>query len=130
MKILLLFAFLLLGFIGGYAQASSKKIKVGVVHTVYFWLKNKGNAQDLEALYQGIKTLTTIKEIQTAYIGTPADTKERPVIDGSYDLSITWVFKNSADQDAYQIHPTHLKFVEENSHLWERVIVYDAKGKQ
>ncbi|MBK9491100.1 MAG: Dabb family protein [Haliscomenobacter sp.] len=130
MKFLLLFLFLVIGFVGGYAQATSKKLKAGVVvHTVYFWLKNKGNQQDLEALYQGIKTLVPIKEIQTAYIGTPADTKDRPVIDGSYDLSITWVFKNTKDQDAYQIHPIHLKFVEEKSHLWERVVVYDALSK-
>lgn len=106
-----------------------EKVKGGVVHTVFFWLKNQGNQADLEALYQGVKALTTIEEIQTAYIGTPADTKDRPVIDGSYDLSITFVFKDAADQDVYQIHPTHLKFVEEKKHLWERVVVYDAQGK-
>jgi hypothetical protein len=130
MKFLLLLLFLVVGFIGGYAQASSKKLKQGtVVHTVYFWLKNHGNQQDLDSLYNGVKTLVSIKEIQTAYVGTPADTKERPVIDGSYDLSLTFVFKSSKDQDAYQIHPTHLKFVEGHNHLWERVIVYDAKSK-
>ncbi|MCA1758894.1 MAG: Dabb family protein [Bacteroidales bacterium] len=26
----------------------------------------------------------------------------------------------------YQVHPLHVKFVEENSHLWDKVVVYDS----
>lgn len=36
------------------------------------------------------------------------------------------MFDNQAGQDTYQLHPLHVKFVEENSHLWEKVVVYDS----
>ncbi|MDH4059117.1 MAG: Dabb family protein, partial [Cyclobacteriaceae bacterium] len=29
-------------------------------------------------------------------------------------------------QDTYQTHPIHLKFIEECSSLWSKVIVYDS----
>ncbi len=98
-----------------------------LVHTVFFWLKNAGNAADLVALRQGTETLTTISEISTAYIGQPAATR-RDVIDYSYDLSLTFIFATPADQEIYQEHPTHLKFVADCAHLWQRVQVYDALG--
>jgi len=36
------------------------------------------------------------------------------------------MFDDQAGQEAYQIHPLHTKFVEENSHLWSKVVVYDS----
>jgi len=30
------------------------------------------------------------------------------------------------EEEVYQKHPIHLKFVEDYSHLWEKVIVYDS----
>ncbi len=35
-------------------------------------------------------------------------------------------FKNKEDQDIYQTHPIHLKFIEDCQHLWQKVVVYDA----
>lgn len=95
------------------------------VHTVFFWLKEKENKQAQEALLAGLRSLESIDVIHGAYIGAPAETR-RPVIDHSYDFSITFVFEDKAAHDEYQEHPIHLKFVENCSHLWERVQVYDA----
>jgi hypothetical protein len=36
------------------------------------------------------------------------------------------MFDDRAGQDAYQVDPIHVKFVEENQHLWNKVIVYDS----
>lgn len=58
-------------------------------------------------------------------IGTPASTLEREVVDNSFHVSELMIFESIEDQDAYQVHPIHAKFVEEYSHLWERVVVYD-----
>jgi Stress responsive A/B Barrel Domain len=116
----------ILGYAVGRAQGTSKKLKKGVVHTVYFWLKSPQSTADKTMLIQGLQSLLAVKEIQTAWIGEPAKTMDRPVIDASYQVSITFVFKNSSDQDAYQVHPIHEKFVETHKHLWERVQVYDA----
>ncbi|MCU0353852.1 MAG: Dabb family protein [Cytophagales bacterium] len=109
------------------AQKPMSNIKKGFVHTVYFWLKEPNNQTAKDSLYQGLQLLSSIKEIREGYIGTPAETR-RPVIDHTYAYSITFVFKNKADQDIYQEHPTHKKFIELYSHLWERVQVYDAVG--
>lgn len=95
------------------------------VHTVFFWLKAEDSKSDHQKLYEGLKMLGGIPEIQKGYIGVPAPT-DRPVIDSSYDFSITFVFEDLAAQEVYQTHPIHLKFVEEYSPLWERVLVYDA----
>lgn len=95
------------------------------VHTVFFWLKNRDSEADRHKLYEGLQTLSQIDLVRKAYIGVPAPT-DRDVIDRSYDYSITFIFQDKAEQDAYQVHPDHLKFVEDYGHLWERVVVYDA----
>lgn len=97
------------------------------VHTVFFWLNRPDNQDDRAALRAGLDSLKSIKHISAAYIGTPADTR-RPVIDHTYDFSLTFVFDDRAAHDAYQTHPVHLEFVAEYQHLWEYVKVYDAVG--
>lgn len=102
-------------------------LKSGFVHTVYFWLKNPENEANQQQLLQGLKKLSSIEEIRDAYIGKPAETR-REVIDSTYSLSITFVFDNAEDQDVYQSHIEHLKFIDDCSHLWQKVQVYDAFG--
>lgn len=97
------------------------------VHTVFFWLGRPESQDDRNALRAGLESLKGVKEISAAYIGSPAETR-RPVIDHTYDFSLTFVFADQAAHDAYQVHPVHLEFVAECRHLWERVQVYDAVG--
>ena len=103
----------------------ANNLKTGFVHTVFFWLKNAENAADKAQLQAGLHALSKIDAIKTAYIGQPASTN-RGVIDTTYNLSLTFIFDNKADQDTYQTHPTHLAFVATCEHLWERIVVYDA----
>jgi hypothetical protein len=95
------------------------------IHHVYFWLTNPGNKDDRAKLIQGLKKLSKVKTIQEFSIGVPADTR-RDVIDSSYDISWLLIFKNGKDQASYQTDPIHLRFVEECSDLWQRVVVYDT----
>jgi hypothetical protein len=95
------------------------------VHHVYFWLKNEGSEDDRTRLIAGLKKLSAVNTIRRFHIGIPAATN-RDVIDRSYAASWLALFDNPLDQDAYQVDPIHLKFVEECSHLWERVVVYDS----
>lgn len=95
------------------------------IHHVYFWLKNAGSAEDTEKLIAGLKKLSNVKTIASFHIGKPAGTN-REVIDSSYAVSWCLFFKNKADQDSYQTDPVHLKFIEECSSLWTKVIVYDS----
>lgn len=95
------------------------------VHHVLFWLKNPDSAADKAALIAGLEQLGAISEIKLLHIGTPAATN-RPVIDTSYSVSLLTLFDNEADQDIYQEHPVHLKFIADCAHLWERVLIYDS----
>jgi hypothetical protein len=95
------------------------------VHHVYFWLKNPASQEDRDALIGGLKKLSAVTTIAEYHIGLPAATN-RPVIDSSYAVSWCVLFKTADDQDSYQIDPLHLKFVEECSPLWSKVIVYDS----
>jgi hypothetical protein len=95
------------------------------IHHVYFWLKNPGNKDDRDKLVEGLKKLSKVKTIRTFHIGQPAATN-RDVIDRSYSLSWLVLFDDQAAQDSYQSDPIHLKFVEECSALWTKVVVYDS----
>ncbi|HEX6845716.1 MAG TPA: Dabb family protein [Chitinophagaceae bacterium] len=95
------------------------------IHHVYFWLKNPGNKEDKAKLIEGLKKLSKVKTIKNFYIGQPAATR-REVIDSSYDVSWLLFFDNAAHQDSYQTDPVHLKFVEDCSGLWQKVVVYDT----
>ncbi len=102
-------------------------LQKGFVHTVYFWLKEKDNKSHHEALHKGLLKLAENELIKTAFVGTPANTS-REVIDSTYDFSITFIFDNKEDQDAYQVDPKHYEFIDNCAQYWERVQVYDAES--
>lgn len=95
------------------------------IHHVYFWLKHPESKEDLQKLIAGLEALSAVPEIKFFHIGTPAAT-DREVIDNTYAVSWLNVFASAHDQDVYQTHPLHLKFIEDCSHLWSKVKVYDS----
>lgn len=107
-------------------MASEIKINGTLVHHVYFWLNEPKNEKHKKQLLEGLNELAKVKTIKLSHIGFPAETEKRDVVDHSYSISYLAMFDNQAGQDAYQIDPIHLKFVEENAHLWSKVIVYDS----
>ena len=101
--------------------------KKQISHHVFFWLKNPDSKEDLKKLIEGLRTLSKIETIREFHIGVPASTEKRPVVDASFSVSELLFFDDVEGQNIYQEHPVHQKFVENYSHLWERVIVYDSK---
>ncbi|MBX2827356.1 MAG: Dabb family protein [Flavobacteriaceae bacterium] len=96
-------------------------------HNVYIWLKQPDNEEDREAFLASLfKFLDASEYVVSAHVGTPA-LSEREVVDDSFTFSIVLTFKDKADQDLYQVEPVHVQFVEEASHLWNKVIVYDSE---
>lgn len=102
------------------------KGKKKLAHHVFFWLKNPASKEDLNKLLDGLKTLEKIETIRSLHIGVPAATEPRPVVDASYSASELMLFDDLAGQLIYQDHPIHKKFIADCSHLWEKVLVYDA----
>ena len=97
-----------------------------LVHHVFFWLKNPDSKEDLARLLEGLRTLAKIETVRGAHFGVPASTEKRDVVDNSFSASEILFFDDLAGQKSYQDHPIHKKFIADCSHLWERVVVYDA----
>ena len=96
-----------------------------LTHQVFFWLKEPENSQSQAQLQQGLESLLTIESIHSGHIGIPAATAARDVVDHSYSFAYYTTFESLQDHEAYQTHPTHLEFVKNCQHLWEKVQVYD-----
>lgn len=117
--------------VGGVAVASAMpsvaaESKYPLIHHVFFWLKNPGSKEDLDALIAGVKTLGKIETVRELRVGVVAKTEKRDVVDQSWAVSEHMQFSDLAGQATYQSHPIHLEFIKNCSHLWEKVIVYDA----
>jgi len=113
----------------GASAATNTDISSGkryLVHHALFWLKSPGSKQDTARLIEGLETLRQIDAIRALHIGVPASTEKRDVVDSSFDVSEVMFFDDVAAQNAYQSHPLHKKFVEDCSHLWRQVVVYDS----
>jgi len=102
------------------------KDKKQLAHHVFFWLKNPESKEDLAKLLAGLRTLEKIETIRKLHIGVPASTEKRDVVDSSYSASELMFFDDTAGQKIYQDHPIHQKFIENCSHIWEKVVVYDS----
>ncbi|NSL88003.1 Dabb family protein [Chitinophaga sp. Mgbs1] len=100
--------------------------KFPLVHHVFFWLKRPESVEDRNALIAGIKTLAAIDGVGELRTGVVASTEKREVVDTSWAVSELITFRDVAAQAAYQSHPIHLAFIKNCSHLWEKVVVYDA----
>lgn len=96
------------------------------VHVVNFWLKKDLTDAERQQFVDGVQKLGAIESLVTFNIGKPAAT-DRPVIDRSYDYCELTIFNDEAGHDIYQVHPLHLKFIDDCKHLWEKVLIYDSE---
>ena len=97
-----------------------------VTHIVYFWLKENLDADSKNQFVEGVKSLLSIESLAHGYVGVPASTEKRPIIDSSYDYALITIFEDIEAHDVYQVHPTHDAF-RELAHLWDRVQIYDSE---
>lgn len=97
-----------------------------LIHTVYFWLKPELTAAQRAEFRAGVEALSKIKSADALYIGVPAKTTDRPIIDKSFSVAMTLVCKDVAAHDAYQIDPIHEDFVNKFKTYWSKVQIYDA----
>ncbi|MDO8543451.1 MAG: Dabb family protein [Opitutaceae bacterium] len=98
-----------------------------LVHTVYFWLKPELTDAQRADFRRGVESLGGIKSVDKIYVGTPAGTEKRPIIDDSYSVALTVLCKNVAAHDAYQLDPIHHVFIDRFKTFWNRVQIYDAE---
>ena len=95
------------------------------VHTVFFWMKEGLSEQEAKFFEDGMEKLGKTPSILSYKWGKPAGT-QREVVDNTYTYAWIAEFASSADQDAYQVDPVHVEFIEESKDLWTKVQVYDT----
>ena len=103
------------------------KASTGVIHTVYFWLKEGLTDSDHADFVPAAEALATAPTVQRFYGGAPAGTEARDVTDHGFDYSIHLHFASVEDHDAYQSDPIHLKFVEDQAAKFATVKVFDSQ---
>ena len=94
-------------------------------HVVIFWTKSEvPNAT--EALLEGAeKYIRPIPGIRLFHVGKMASSP-RDVVDQSYQVALNLTFDTKEAQDAYQVHPSHLDFVERVFKVnCARAVIYD-----
>lgn len=97
-----------------------------LAHVVYFTLKDRSPAGVERQLDACRKYLTGHEGAVFFGVGTRTPDLSREVNDKDFDVGLHVVFKDRASHDAYQTHPRHVRFIEENKPHWARVRVFDA----
>lgn len=94
-------------------------------HVVIFWTDPK-NPKAADALVAGAeKYLRPIPGLLNFHIGRMV-ASPRPVVDQSYQVALNLTFPDKKTQDAYQVHPLHIEFVEKVFKInCARCTVYD-----
>lgn len=94
-------------------------------HVVIFWT-DPANPKAVEELIEGAKRyLAPIPGVQHFHIGRMVPS-HRPVVDQSYQAALNIQFANKKVQDDYQVHPSHIEFVEKVfKKVCKKVLVYD-----
>lgn len=128
-KIMLILLFLMLTMVSyGQTNTEMKEFDTNFAHTVYFWLASPDNQEDRTAFESSLqKFLNNSLYAKTKFIGVPPRAS-REVVDGSFTYSLIVTFESAEIQQKYQDEPAHKLFIEESSHLWNKVIVYDSKS--
>jgi hypothetical protein len=94
-------------------------------HVVIFWTDpSKPSAAD-ELVAGAEKYLRPIPGVRLFHVGRMTHSS-RDVVDQSYQVALNLTFDTRADHDAYQIHPSHIEFVEKVfKPNCQRVVIYD-----
>lgn len=95
-------------------------------HVVIFWIKPDAAADAADQLVAGChQYLKDLPGVVNFHVGRMIPS-HRPVVDQSYQVGLNVVFTDKAAEEAYQIHPAHLEFVEKVfKPLCERATIFD-----
>ena len=99
--------------------------KRGVVHTVFLWLQQPGDAQHRQQLLKASDRLRSIPGVLDIRFGEVIES-ERDIVDDSFDVGIYFYFNDVAAMNAYLVHPLHKAVVaQEIKPLVKRIVVHD-----
>jgi hypothetical protein len=100
-----------------------------LVHNVYFQL-NDPTPANIQKLVEACHKYLSKHPGTVFYAAGTLSNLDRPVNDRDWDVGLHVIFADRAAHDAYQVHPEHLKFIEENKPSWKKVRVFDTDGSK
>jgi len=94
-------------------------------HIVIFWT-NPADPRAADELIAGAnKHLKDIPGILKFHVGKMSPSP-RPVVDQSYQVALNLIFPSKAAEQAYQVHPQHIEFVEKVfKRTCQKAVIYD-----
>jgi hypothetical protein len=107
--------------------SAEKAAKPQIGHMVYFKLKDGTPAARQKMVAACDEFLSGHPGTVYYSSGVLAEEFKRDVNDREWDVALHLVFADKAAHDAYQDHPRHLKFIEQNKDSWAKVRVFDAE---
>ncbi len=97
-----------------------------LMHAVVFWLRADaadGTAAAMAKFYR--EEISQVAGVEQVFVGEPVGT-DRDVVDGSYQLMSSLVFKDETAATAWQTDPVHAAFRDRFGASFDRVVVYDT----
>jgi hypothetical protein len=94
-------------------------------HIVVFWT-DPAQPNAVEELIAGANQyLKDIPGVLQFHVGQMSPSP-RPVVEQSYQVALNLVFPSKAAEQAYQVHPQHVEFVEKVfKRTCKKVVIYD-----
>ena len=94
-------------------------------HIVIFWTDPaQPNAGD-ELIAGANKYLKDIPDVLHFHVGKMSPSP-RAIVDQTYQVALNLIFPNKAAEQAYQIHPQHIEFVEKVfKRVGKKTVIYD-----
>ena len=97
----------------------------GLIHTVYFWLDSTLTDAERREFDDEVRKLEAIPSVRRMFVGPPAGTPDRDVVNNSFDVALIVWFDDVAGHEEYQVHPIHEAFVESEGAKFAEVRVHD-----
>ncbi len=97
-----------------------------LAHIVYFTLADCSDAKIQQMLEACKKYLDGHPGTVYFSVGRLNPDLTRPVNDRDFHVALHVVFADRAAHDAYQVHPRHQQFIDENKPNWQFVRVFDS----
>jgi len=99
-----------------------------VFHTVIFWLKADTPASKVAEIMKNTKSFESMPMVEKVYVGQPI-MSPRDVVDDSFSIAFTMVFKDEAALQAYNADPHHKKLSSRALPHVARGVIYDYKSE-
>ena len=113
--------------LAGRSEAESAPLAAApLAHMVFFTLADRSD-ENARKLIDGCQTYLTGHDGALHFsVGTRVEELDREVNDKDFDVALHVIFESKEAQDAYQVAPRHLQFIEECKDLWSTVRVFDS----